>query len=262
MWPATSGDGGFGGAVGGGGFLNTSGSTPNAAEKKKPEKWTNVVPINIAQIHLLSESEENVKVGSQTAKIVTFVALVQSVDVQTTKVTYVVSDFTAPPIEVHAWIGENDDPEKCCPVRVNEYCRTTGVVRSAKGGKRHVMAFNIRPLRELGELTQHIAEVMHTSMAIRIKDKESAESACVLASAGMDCSEAAASSLKLTGPQQLVRHAIGSCKDEVGISVSELCNTLKSLTRQSIRDALIFLSNEGHIYTTIDEDHYKSIDCV
>ncbi|KAG8185753.1 hypothetical protein JTE90_000736 [Oedothorax gibbosus] len=273
MWGA-GGDGGFGGKgnfeQSGGGFLNTTVSSPSTSDKKKPERLTNVMPITIAQIHLMQESDEHLSVGSVSAKIVTFVALVQTVDVQTTKVTYVVSDFTSPSIEVHLWIGESDDQSKLNIMQENTYARVTGAVRSMKG-KRHVMAFNIRPLTDLSELTMHMAEVIHSSMAIQIRDKENATASTAtgfgstsMLTSGMDTSDTFASntSSKLSKPQQLVRQAIINCKDEQGIAVSELYNSLKSLSRQSIQEALDFLSNEGHIYSTIDEDHYKSTDCV
>lgn len=39
-------------------------------------------------------------------------------------------------------------------------------------GKRHVIAFNVAPVKSLNELTMHIAEVVHTSMSVAVMDKQ------------------------------------------------------------------------------------------
>ncbi|XP_054707628.1 replication protein A 32 kDa subunit-like [Uloborus diversus] len=279
MWNSMD-EGGFGGKSrfeqsAGGGFLNTTISSPSTSEKKKPERLTNVVPCTIAQIHLMAESDDNLKIGSLTAKMITFVGLVQSVDIQTTKVTYVIDDCSGPGIEVQIWIGENEDlGKKVNVVQENTYARVTGAVRSMKG-KRHVIAFNISPVRDANEITMHIAEVIHASMSVSVMDKQSSTgmasgfgSSSLLTSTGTVGGTSdtfgmnAGISRNLTKPQQLVLQAVNACKDEQGINTGALFASLKSLNRQSIQEALDFLSNEGHIYSTIDEDHYKSTDCV
>lgn len=56
-------------------------------------------------------------------------------------------------------------------VQENKYARITGAVRSMKG-KRHVIAFNISAIKDLNEVTMHIAEVIHSSMAVEAMDKQ------------------------------------------------------------------------------------------
>ncbi|GBO14041.1 hypothetical protein AVEN_202224-1 [Araneus ventricosus] len=60
----------------------------------------------------------------------------------------------------------------------------------------------------------------------------------------------------------MVMQAIIGCKAEIGINLKELFSRLKSLSRQSIQEALHFLAYEGHIYSIIDEFHYKATDNV
>ncbi|GFS81231.1 replication protein A 32 kDa subunit [Nephila pilipes] len=268
MWNSTD-DGGFGKNKfdqSGGGFLNSTINSPSTSEKKKPERITNVVPCTIAQIHSMPESEDNLKIGSLTAKIITFVGLVKTLDIQTTKITYVISDHSSPSIDVQLWLGETDEQSnKYEDIKASTYARVTGAVRSLKG-KRHVIAFNIQPIQDLNEITMHIAEVIHASMSVAVMDKQSKSTAGFGLTPGMMDSTTdtfdAGNLRKLTKPQQLVKQAISKCKDEQGINVMELYNSLKSINRQSIQEALEFLSNEGHIYSTIDEDHYKSTDSV
>lgn len=273
MWNNIEDGGGFGKSrfdQSGGGFLNSSvAASPSGAEKKKAGRLSNVVPCTVAQIHMMPESDENLKIGSLSANIVILIGLVRSVDVLPTKVTYVIDDYTGPGIEVQMWIGENDEQnKKVNVVHENTYARVTGAIRSMKG-KRHILGFNVQPVKDFNEISMHMAEVVHTAMAVAVMDKQSSTgggfNSTSIMTPGMTASTDTFSSndsRKLTRPQQLVKQAIINCKNEEGIDVMEIYNNLKSLNRQSIQEALEFLCNEGHIYSTIDEDHYKSTDCV
>ncbi len=42
--------------------------------------------------------------------------------------------------------------------------------------------------------------------------------------------------------------------------ISDICDYLKSFSENKIKEALEFLSNEGHIYSTVDDEHFKSSD--
>ena len=49
--------------------------------------------------------------------------------------------------------------------------------------------------------------------------------------------------------------------DEAGIDRDTIFNQAKkSMTKNEMDNALDFLSSEGHIYSTIDEDHFKTTD--
>ncbi len=48
-----------------------------------------------------------------------------------------------------------------------------------------------------------------------------------------------------------------------GISIASVCSTLAQrgvhYTPQQVREAAEFLTNEGHLYSTIDDNHYQAI---
>ena len=49
--------------------------------------------------------------------------------------------------------------------------------------------------------------------------------------------------------------------DEAGIDRDTIFNQAKkTMTKNEMDNALDFLSSEGHIYSTIDEDHFKTTD--
>ena len=48
--------------------------------------------------------------------------------------------------------------------------------------------------------------------------------------------------------------------DGTGLSLEFVANGLRSegMAEQDVRAAVDFLANEGHLYSTIDDNHYKS----
>ncbi|XP_076319878.1 replication protein A2 isoform X2 [Tachypleus tridentatus] len=263
----------------GGGFLNSSGNFGSPAigspnEKRKSERLHNVVPVTVAQVLQASDKEEHLTVGSMECHILTLVGLVRFVDEQTIRITYQLDDFTGSPLEVQMWFGENEEfSDKRSPIMENSYLRVYGGLRTFKG-KRLLNAFKVIPVTNLNEVTMHILEVVHTSMAIAVMDSQNVQAistAGFLAKSldntqmGMNVSggailEDVGNMFGLDRNQQLVFRAISAATSEEGISFQHLCESLKSLTPAVIRKVVEFLSNEGHIYTTTDDDHYKATD--
>ncbi len=59
----------------------------------------------------------------------------------------------------------------------------------------------------------------------------------------------------------MVYKMVSACQRDEGINRDELLTQLKAkMSRQDIDSSLDFLSGEGHIYSTIDDDHFKAID--
>jgi replication factor A2 len=61
--------------------------------------------------------------------------------------------------------------------------------------------------------------------------------------------------------QNSVLECIKQSSDEQGVSITSICESLAGRFQEpGIREALDFLSNEGHVYSTIDDEHYRSTD--
>lgn len=62
--------------------------------------------------------------------------------------------------------------------------------------------------------------------------------------------------------QNAVLNAIKSSNDdESGISVNDILAQLQGKYKEEkVREVIDWLSSEGHVYSTIDDDHFKSTD--
>lgn len=61
-----------------------------------------------------------------------------------------------------------------------------------------------------------------------------------------------------TGHQNLVLNALGASDCDTGVSIEAVTTNLRGqMSTQEIGQALNYLMNEGHVYSTIDENHFK-----
>merc|ERR1711887_359711 len=65
----------------------------------------------------------------------------------------------------------------------------------------------------------------------------------------------------LTGQQNMVYQVINQVKDEQGVSRDQIYGSLMGkVNRGQVDEQLEFLSSEGHTYSTIDDDHFRTTD--
>ncbi|XP_076865866.1 replication protein A 32 kDa subunit-like isoform X2 [Brachyhypopomus gauderio] len=137
------------------------------------------------------------------------------------------------------------------------YIRVVGILRSFER-HRSMVAFSIRRIGDFNEITSHMLEVVQAhllsnrSSSFRLKNKATT-STIMNSSPACDVSR-----FGFTASQSQVFSVIKGCPTTEGISVENLTTTLKSLSPYDIRGCLQFLLNEGHIFSTIDENHFKS----
>jgi hypothetical protein len=67
----------------------------------------------------------------------------------------------------------------------------------------------------------------------------------------------------LNNVQQMVMNAFSNDPSETGRSVNEVAGMLQAqgISQQDVMHTVEALANEGHLYSTIDEYHYKSTQC-
>jgi replication factor A2 len=246
----------------GGGF-----GTPQGDEKKKGvRRSNNIVPVTTAQILTAKHDDDVFVSGNIELSQVTFVGLIVSLNETATRIDYLVDDMTGPALEVrqfnHNDADDNDQAQNATSHAhpVNTYVRVSGQIRIF-GGKRSVNAHKITPLTDLNELSCHILEVIYASVASS-QQQQAIPGAGVsgVDKRGAAPMETGGQIAGLTPLQSKVQTIIRSDQSEGGCSVDEICQQLRSVAPKAIREAIEFLSSEGHIYSTIDEEHYQATD--
>lgn len=228
-------------------------------QRKFANRHDNVVPCTVAQIHMMGQ--DTLTVGSLEVQYVSLVGLVTSVDQQSTRVNFHLDDRTGPPIEGLIFAQEEEQQRVLHHLVEGSYVRAVGPVRSMEG-KRQLKAFKVFPVNDLNELTLHLAEVLHANMVLRAGPPSASVKHEPMDTGNNSFLGGATSNLGLNQPQKLVYEVIRECNTSFGISFDDICSRLKSLNKSSIRDVVEFLANEGHIFTTMDDEHYKATDSV
>ncbi|KAG7261136.1 hypothetical protein CRUP_002426 [Coryphaenoides rupestris] len=117
-------------------------------------------------------------------------------------------------------------------------------------GQRSLVASDIRRLEDLNEITSHMLEVVQAHML---------PSARV---GGTPVKPVARehSPYGLSTIQSQVLDVINMCPRREGISFDAIKTALDYLSGSTIRRSLAYLLKLGSIFTTVDEQHFKSIE--
>ncbi len=250
-----------------------SGATPGAGgEKRGRQRAQNIVPVFIRDV--TDSSGETFSVEGQEVGMVVVVGQVKRIDQQATKTVYTVQDETGDIDCVH-WVEENQE-NAATDISENIYCRVVGAVRTSQD-KRHLMVFKISPTSGTAENDGHKLDVEYAKLKIRqVKEKEDlaigagprggadgALSNSMMGGFGGGGSVGSGAGGQSYGnaKQDMVYRMVAACTREEGINRDEVAQQLSGkLTAKEVSDALDYLSGEGHVYSTVDDDHFKAID--
>nr|XP_058892714.1 replication protein A 32 kDa subunit isoform X3 [Kogia breviceps] len=217
----------FGGA---GGYTQSPGGfgspTPSQAEKKSRARAQHIVPCTISQLLSATLVDEVFKIGN--------VEISQDAS----------SENTVVPPET--------------------YVKVAGHLRSFQN-KKSLVAFKIMPLEDMNEFTTHILEVVNAHMMLSKSNSQPSAGRAPISNPGMGEAGNFGGNIfmpanGLNMAQNQVLNLIKACPRPEGLNFQDLKNQLQHMTVASIKQAVDFLSNEGHIYSTVDDDHFKSTD--
>ncbi|KAM4568771.1 replication protein A 32 kDa subunit [Fundulus diaphanus] len=255
-----------------GGFASPTAS--QGGEKKGRTRATQIIPCTVSQLMSATQVEEAFKVGDVEVTQVTIVGIIRSTDKSMTNIQYKVDDMTGAPMDVKQWVDTEDPSVDSTVLPPGTYVKVSGNLRSFQN-HRSVVAFSIRPLEDMNEITSHILEVVHAHMALGkpqtmtdIGGGVGANNTLMLHQGpgltGGSYAGAGGNHIMaingLSASQNQVLSLIKGCPDQQGISLQDLKQRLSGISLAVIKQAVEFLSNEGHIFSTIDEDHFKSTD--
>ncbi|XP_026225725.1 replication protein A 32 kDa subunit [Anabas testudineus] len=259
-----------------GGYTQSPGGFASPAlsqggEKKGRTRATQIIPCSVSQLMSASQADEAFKVGDVEVAQVTIVGVIRSTDKSMTNIQYKVDDMTGAPMDVKQWVDTEDPSVDSTVLPPGTYVKVSGNLRSFQN-HRSIVAFSVRPLEDMNEITSHMLEVVQAHMALSKPQTMSAARGEMSFNVppmsrpgvgSMSGGYAGASDMAnngLSANQNQVLSLIRSCPDPQGISIQDLKQRLSGMSLAVIKQAVEFLSNEGHIFSTIDEDHYKSTD--
>ena len=197
--------------------------------------------------------------------------MVVDVNETATNLMYTIEDGTGA-ASVKKWIetdGDAAEPAPTSAVEKGSYVKVTGQLRSFRN-ERNVMAFEVRPLSSMNEMTHHFLYSIHTHLQ---KTGASAGTAApvVAAAAGAYAAGGAQTSFGFDqsanadgfskAQAAVLAFFKGSTNDEgTGGSVADCIALLskQGVGEKSVRETIEGLTEEGHLYSTIDENHYQS----
>ncbi|XP_061530132.1 replication protein A 32 kDa subunit [Phycodurus eques] len=254
-----------------GGFASPSLS--QGGEKKGRTRASQIIPCTVSQLMSATQSDEAFKIGEVEVAQVTLLGIIRSTNKSMTNIQYKVDDMTCAPMDVKQWVDTEDPSVDGSVLPPGTYVKVSGNMRSFQN-HRSVVAFSVRPLGDMNEITSHMLEVVQAHMALG-KPQTSVQASLGMSSYAPSMSRPAAAGVTDTGymgarnmannglssNQNQVLSLIKGCPDPQGIGLQELKTRLSGLSMMAIKQAVEFLSNEGHIFSTIDEDHFRSTDC-
>ncbi|XP_061675301.1 replication protein A 32 kDa subunit isoform X2 [Syngnathoides biaculeatus] len=250
-----------------GGFASPSLS--QGGEKKGRTRVSQIIPCTVSQLMSATQSDEAFQIGDVEVAQVTLVGIIRSTDKSMTNIQYKVDDMTCAPMDVKQWVDTEDLNVDSSVLPPGTYVKVSGNIRSFQNN-RSVVAFSVRPLEDMNEITSHMLEVVQAHMVLS-NPQASVQRAGTMSSntssmsrPGVDTGYMGARNMAdngLSSAQNQVLSLIKGCMDTQGIGLQELKMRLSSLSMMAIKQAVEFLSNEGHIFSTIDEDHFRSTDC-
>lgn len=239
-----------------------------------------IAVVNSSFIHKLTRGG-SIYVHRQKFSSVTVVGIVEDYSETTTKVEFKLRDGEGAPVKVLKW-KTNQNVDGDGPYDFDgSLVRVFGNPRQgANNPEPHLIAYQIIPIKDLNELIMHHVEVVASSLVLN-KRKNNVIAGLPAVSGFSNKSgqrqvgnQGKTPSRNQIQPQQevavsmpgmkpndaIVLKAITACSDVAGIPKDVLFRTLHSMSQPAIMTSLDFLLTEGHIYTTTDDDHFKSTD--
>ncbi|EDW29210.1 GL19582 [Drosophila persimilis] len=228
-----------------GDFNATQTAPAGAASNQKGE---GIVPLFIKQI--VDAPEGNIELFGMQFGMACLVAIVRNVETSSTKITYTLEDHSGR-IDAHYWLEEGD-ALKAPEVMLNNYVKVYGTTRS-QAGQKSLMVFKLLPVLDPNEVCTHLLEALNARYKAEDYQNKGGSSAMV---PDFTASQSTAIVNGLDPKQQAVFQAIKSNMSEEGINRKELKAKFSHISDSELTNILDFMISEGHIYSSIDADHF------
>eukprot|EP00470_Lotharella_oceanica_P006021 CAMPEP_0170178180 /NCGR_PEP_ID=MMETSP0040_2-20121228/11719_1 /TAXON_ID=641309 /ORGANISM="Lotharella oceanica, Strain CCMP622" /LENGTH=250 /DNA_ID=CAMNT_0010421167 /DNA_START=50 /DNA_END=802 /DNA_ORIENTATION=+ len=243
----------------GAGFTSPGAGASPSVNNKRNQSLT---PVTIKQINSAKQvNQSEFYIDDKPVSQVKIVGMILQVEIQATNTNYTVDD-TSGIITVRIYTNE-DTPDLNSGCREDVYVSVVGNLREL-GGNRVVVAFQVNPLKNFTGIILHNLDVIHTHCKNKygpLDEKGNQKATPMLATSnqtyGAAADEGGQDGMDKHQADVLKVFSTYSKNSEAGTSVSDVIEKLQQYDPNKIREAVDFLSSEGHLYSTIDEEHFK-----
>ncbi|KAJ6799572.1 replication protein A 32 kDa subunit B-like [Iris pallida] len=267
-------DGGSSSLFSGGGFMPSQATQAHdySSSSTKVRGAQGVLPLTVKQIseaYHSNDDKSNFAVDGIDASNVRLMGLVMSKAERITDVSFTLDDGTGR-IDVNRWVNETSDTNEMAIIENGMYVTISGTLKGFQG-KKHVVAFSVRPVRDFNSITLHFLECIYVHLD-NTKPK-------VPVNLGLGTETPVRNEVKgyqTPVPNQVSPYAMtrssesdilklvqdifqepASLAGENGLHINEVVRRL-GMPMEKIQQAIEYHVDVGNIYSTIDEFHFKS----
>lgn len=274
-------DGGGGAAnanslFGGGGFMpSQSTAAPESGGGGSLSKGRNaqtLLPLTVKQIMdaaQASDDKSNFAINGVEVSTIRLVGRMLGKVERVTDVAFILDDGTGK-IDVNRWENESSDTKEMADVNDGNYVIVNGGLKGFQG-KRHVVAYSVRRVTNFNDITHHFLHCIYVHL--ELTKSNSRLPSQINASTGIP---GHANQVRLPNNQATTFSASGNTAGndvsslvmsvfhdpaiidrEDGITVAYIIDRLK-LPEEVIKEVMQKHIDDGNIYNTIDDLHYRS----
>ncbi|OQR92724.1 replication protein A 32 kDa subunit [Achlya hypogyna] len=267
-----------------GGYMESQAVTSSQKTGGNSRDNQTLTPVTVRQLMAAIRAEggdDTVHVDGKEVNNVEIVGLLTDVSQNSTNITFSVNDGTGL-ISARLFLQADDDhyqQQLVESLRDGVYVAAVGNLRTF-GGKTSLTCFSVTPVENFNQVTHHFLECIYTHLRNVHGALNSAPTAMKqdpgfgaqtggYNSFGMSTGGGfgqqstyqnfAATDSGFSDPgQQAILDILGASSLDMGLSIDQIKQQLNGrLNDAQLREALGYLTNEGHIYSTIDENHFK-----
>lgn len=272
--------GGYGGMDIGGGYMDQKAAMNADSGKKGGKDQHSILPVTTKQVLEAEKgSDDSFMIDNQTVYQVKLLATVISKEEYTTNVNYIVNDGSGN-MECKKWI-DNNVVEDHQNINEGKLVRIFGQVREYED-KKSILILSIQLCEDWNELTHHLLEVTLNHLQATKGPIPGTQAAN---KGGLMTPAVGGSYLMFNGGSGLRQPAFGNAatsgysddtnemvfnvykennESDYGLSFEAVLDKLQqngsNMSMQGLKNVVSKLFEDGSLYTTIDDNHYKAID--
>ncbi|XP_061964916.1 replication protein A 32 kDa subunit B-like [Populus nigra] len=256
----------------GGGFMPTQSALPSSSDSSsfsisKNREARCLFPLTVKQINnLTSNDESNLIIDGAEVNNVTIVGRVSHKEDKASEYSFLIDDGTGQ-IECTQWVQESLDTEQMGEILVDMYVRVHGHLRGLQG-RRFLNVFSIRPVTDFNEVPNHFIECIYVHFYnTRIRGVTAQPPVANSTNTSLKGYQAAppyqssaySSADGLNNASQMILNFLQqpSYLTTEGAHYDAIAGQLKIPT-DKLKEVLQVLVDNGLVYTTINDDYYKS----